>query len=144
VLYFQLLKEYLAKYFSARTIICVQVFAPQYNCRLKQTFDYSARTTAPAVAHSSHLGVRLSWILHIDCVFFIDYFRPGAVRLHRLCPPHDFHVSSKAADKKLSAPLSTVNYYLLPQHPIFGCCHYIVTANTLDYLDTATGYTFSA
>jgi hypothetical protein len=30
------------------------------------------------------LGCSPSWIRHLDCVIFIEYFRPGAARLHRL------------------------------------------------------------
>jgi hypothetical protein len=54
VLYFQLItvhRIYFAKYFSARTIICAQNFAPQYNCGWKQSFDYSARTTVQAIVY---------------------------------------------------------------------------------------------
>jgi hypothetical protein len=66
----------------------MQVFALQYNCRLKQSFDYSARMTAPAVTRSSYWGLACrgpdiadsiysdahpSQIGHINCVLLIGH-----------------------------------------------------------------------
>jgi hypothetical protein len=34
--------------------------------------------------HSPHSGARLLWIRYIGYVLFIDYFWPGAARLHQL------------------------------------------------------------
>ncbi|KAK1660627.1 hypothetical protein QYE76_048786 [Lolium multiflorum] len=88
----RLLVQTMAKYVSVEQV-AQEVFAPQYNCRLKQSFDYSARSAAPAIAHSglaclgpdiadsSYSGARLPRtryygpdIFGCSLVLFIDYF----------------------------------------------------------------------
>ena len=82
------LQNLFRQYFFGSYYYLRVVFAPQYTCRLKQSFDCSARTTAPAIAHwlhsglaclgldiadSKYSGARPSRICLINYVFFIDH-----------------------------------------------------------------------
>jgi hypothetical protein len=53
-------------------------------------------------SRTRHLGVHLSWILYIDSVIFINYFRPGAARLQSTMSTawHHYMSGSAAPDNK--------------------------------------------
>jgi hypothetical protein len=80
----------------------------------------------------------INCVLFIDCACDIDYFWTDIAQLDRLLPTRHHATSSTTSVaqpdsaatpshpiKKLSVPLSRINYYLLSPHPntrILGCC----------------------
>jgi hypothetical protein len=116
VLFFQLItvsKIYLTKYFFGLCCYLRADFRAPVQLQIETSSDYFTTRTRLArrlarrelddsLLHVDYFHcVKYSWlnaarIRHIDCVFFIEHFQPGVVRLYRLCPLHDlFSIRSR-------------------------------------------------